>query len=268
MTPKRLRELRRQGIELPGGIHARITTFWYDEEDWVIRYLTTTTDAGSCVIPVPILDADEPYRPRVGDDAVQLFYLEEQAGPVLDDDLVHGTEMSRADECTILRWYGLPPYWGGAGVWGNSLRPEAFISEDTKVPANARYEEPGRAAIRAADDVLHDTVACPDGAYGWVEDHLVDLTSWEIHYLIVRILPGYLSMARETSATDALISPFWGRWTREADQVRVPFTRATILAGPAYDPEELSSQDEQVLARYYGFATNWTSNHLSNRTEK
>ena len=275
MMPLRLRSLRSHGIQLPQGRHARITAVWYDDEDWVVRYLSATGQQEAYLVPAPLLDVDERYQLSVSPETTpELFRHDAYA---IFGENTHGsvpTEISRKEECAVLRWYGLPAYWGGSGLWGDAFYPSDLVAAGVERSASSVMVDLEEARVFAARDVIHDTVACPDGAYGSVDDLLVDLESWAVKYLIVRALPGYRGPEHEQAGRtsrhaceegsvepgvwdEALISPFWGRWNRASDQLRVPFTRATIWAGPAYKPDALAPKDECVLARYYGFARNW-----------
>jgi hypothetical protein len=259
MMPVPLRFLRSRGLKLPGPGSVQISTVWYDDEDWVVRYLSVQTRERSFVVPTPLVTVDERYHITVRPDVPELYPQARLSAP---DEARHvvRTEMSRVQECDLLSWYQLPAYWGGRNLWGDCLYPgELAATDGLPAPEQSRAdEERTESHVHAACDLIHDTVACPDGAYGWVDDVLLDLERWSVEYLIVHALPG--SGAGDVSdnpdANNALISPFWGTWHRANDQIRVPFTKATIRASPAYKPDTLAPRDEHILARYYGFATN------------
>lgn len=261
MMPARLGELTRGGIRLSSSDRAQLTTFWYDDEDWVVRYLSVRRGDGWFLIPTPLIGIDERYQLLLADRTRQLFPL---PSTTLGGPSRGPGEISRTDERRLLAWYQLRPYWGGDGLWGDSLEPSAIVEPDDSTSGVGihRGDETSGTGVFAADDLLHDTVACPDGAYGWVEDLLLDLDRWSVRYLIVRALPAYrvernASPLSVDQQADALISPYWGTWYRADDQIRVPFTRATIWASPAYKPDTLSPGDERILARHFGFVRNW-----------
>jgi len=267
MMPIRLQHLRRSRVDLNDGAEASVETFWYDNEDWVMRFASINTGSSTRIVPTPLLDVDEHY-------ALQLPLALPDLYPLESEHFTHGNMddagPDRHHERAILAWYGLPVYWGGSGPWRDSRDPKVLLADTAA--RDARSDQPRTNSTRLVTtasrderllfdirDVLCETLACPDGAYGWVDDLVVDVDSWALRQLIVRALPAYHNRTPDGSEAsgDALISPFWGTWDTDADQLRVPFTRATIWASPFFKPDALAPKDEHVLARYYGFVRDW-----------
>ncbi len=231
----------------------RVRDVLFDDQRWGIRHLVIDTGgwlSGRDVLISPHaiegIDRDQ-ERIRVALDRSQI-----ENAPGVETD----KPVSRQHEVPYYDYYGLPYYWGGAGLWGAAAYPMAGAalgaappreqgSAQTSAQADAERAA-GDSHLRSAAEVSGYDIAASDGTVGHVEGFLFDERSWQIRYVVVDTrnwLPG----------RRVLIPPEWIEsvdWA--ARQARVRLTREAVKSSPPYDRErQFEAEDESRLARHY-----------------
>ena len=182
--------------------------------------------------------------------------------------------VSRQNEEQTMGYCGYPNYWGGGGVWGDGLYPDAMV------PANAGYAGYGpvrldraecdrqeeaylrseRARHRNDDPHLRSCktftgyhIHATDGEVGHVSGYLVDDESWAILFFVVNTSNCWVGHK-------VLIAPSWITGVHWSDEtVSINLSRESVKAAPAYDPDAMWSRAlDSSLYQHYGKTAVWT----------
>ncbi len=178
-----IKELHGYKLGALDGEIGHIKGFYFDDRDWVIRYLVADTGAwmpGRRVLISPY--ALGPIYPGGKLLEVKLTREKIQNSPSIETDL----PVARLQEADYHRYYGWPVYWGGPGIWGLGPMPVP-PGEIEEPPAESPSPRPGAgdSRLRPASDVIGYSVRATDGEIGHVEDFLIDDTTWGIRYIVI-----------------------------------------------------------------------------------
>ena len=213
--------------------------FYFDDRDWMVRYLVA--DTGEWLVSRQVLisphslagvDTDQ------GSITVQLTKTEIEHSPSLNRD----KPVSRQFERAYFGFYGLPVYFG--------FEPDRIKAGNSAQTRKKR----GDPDLRSTHDVSGHHVEASDGEIGHVDDFIIDDETWAIRYLIVDTkdwLPG----------KKVLISPKWiERVSWSEKQVVVALTREAIQQAPEYtDSPPLTRDQEIALHRHYNRPGYWNA---------
>ena len=235
-------------LEALSGEIGKVKDFYFNDQDWMIRYLVADTGnwlTGRQVLISPhALDA---VIEETQDIAIKLTKIQIEDSPSLDSDRPVSQQFERA----YYGYYGWPsPYmWGpypgimnpnmmgGRGVW----------------PALIPTETAANPHLRSTRDVTGHHVQAADGEIGHVEDFLIDGDSWTIRYLIVDTRNWW-------PGKKVLISPKWIdriSWTEV--KIFVNVARERIRLSPPYIEDSLMTRDDEAeLYRHYNRTGYWT----------
>jgi uncharacterized protein YrrD len=205
----------------------RVEDFYFDDKDWVVRYVVAGT--GSRISGREALIS--PYAiDRVQTDEkilrVNLTREKVKQSPPIEAHLPVG----RRRELEYYKYYDWPVYWGGPALWGlypvpvvppvTPSRPESKLPETPADPADTR--------LRGTRKITGYLLQAPDGEIGRVEDFLVDDRNWAICDLVVST--GHWWSGRHVLVPPRAISSV--SW--EESKIFVKLTRAEIQREPEY----------------------------------
>jgi len=161
----------------------RVKDFYFDDENWAVRYVVA--DTGSWLTGRQVL-----ISPR------SLGRLA-QAGKVLGVKLTRKQiedspsieahkPVSRQYEEEYHRYYGWPYYWQGDALWGMSGNP--IMEFPPTLPANADSPQPEHADahLRSTQAVSGYHLKAIDGMLGHVCDFMMDDQTWAIGQLVIK----------------------------------------------------------------------------------
>ena len=165
-----------------------VKDFYFDDQSWAVRYLVADTGSwlpGRQVLLSPhSLDrfdqAAKVLRVKLTREQIESSPAIEQHKPV-----------SRQYEEEYYKHYGWPYYWQGDALWGMSGFPileqatTPFPVEQALVTAN--YGEGDDAHLRSTKAVKGYHLQASDGIIGHVCDFMMDLQSWAIRQLVIKI---------------------------------------------------------------------------------
>jgi sporulation protein YlmC with PRC-barrel domain len=253
---RNVRDLRGYAIRATDGDIGTVADFYFDDEDWAIRYLVVDTGtwlSGRKVLISPAAIGSPDWM--IQELPVSLSKAQVRLSPDIDT----RKPVSRQHEAEYSRYYGYPYYWGGAGFWGMGAYPGSLTAEDTinEELRSAATHPPGArddCHLRSSNTVIGHRVHATDGDIGSVDDLLVDDQTWAIRYLIVRT-------GRWWSGRRVLVAP---RWIGDVDwataTVSVDLSRFAIRGAPPYDSDaQLDRQREQALHDHYDRPGYWTA---------
>jgi len=257
---RNVKDLRGYVIRATDGVIGRVDDFYFDDEDWGIRYLVVDTGkwlSGRKVLISPIAIGSPDWM--LQELPVSLTKTQVRRSPDIDT----RKPVSRQHEAEYSRYYGYPYYWGGAGFWGMGAYPGGLtagdtIKEELRTAAAHAPRTPDDSHLRSTNVVIGYQVHATDGNIGRIDDLLVDDHRWAIRYLIV-------DTNRWWTGRRVLIAPRWiddVSWSTAT--VSVDLTRHAIKGAPPYDPEaQLDRQREQALHDHYDRPGYWTAHFRS-----
>jgi len=256
-----LRDLFGAGLHATDGAIGKVHDFYFDDQEWKVRYLVADTGGwltGRLVLISTAALGTPDWAGRSFPVSLTRRQIEESPGT--EEHLPVNRQMEEA----LARHYNWPTYWGGglfaAGAAG--LYPELVVGDDapeTPPEARTRAEEAAAPAEDAADrrlrslrDVAGYAIGATDGPVGKVEDALADDAAWSIRYFVV-------DTNKWLPSKEVLFSPGWTREVSWEDHcVYVDLTKEQIKAAPAYERDtEITREYEERLFAHYGRAPYW-----------
>lgn len=243
----------------------QVHDLFFDDEDWVVRYLVVQT--GSWLNSRKVLIS--PYSLGEADGAhqtLQVHLNQEQVrnSPEVDTDM----PVSRQHEMAYADYYRYPYYWEGSGYWGDGLYFPTLMAPDfpgggpmgrvqATVPPDYLRAEASRHAsddphLRSCRAVVGYGVHATDGAVGTITNMLVDEATWAIRYVVIET--GHWWKGHKV-----LVPPQWitsVSWLEQ--QVHIHLGQETIRNSPPYDSDAaLSREQETALYQHYGRPNYW-----------
>lgn len=224
----------------------KVTSFYFDDHHWTIRYLVVDTGtwmSGRHVLISPYaLTTVNKMEQNI---AVNLTKRQIEDSPSSNTD----KPVSRQFEESYNGYYGLPMYWNGPFVWGAYPSIERNRVKPTELNAGGK---PWDYHLRSTAVVNGYNIEASDGEIGHVEDFIIDEETWEIRYIIVDTrnwLPG----------KKVLISPQWiEQVSWDLSKVFVNLSRETIKLSPEYgDSSSVTRDYENELHGYYNLQGYW-----------
>ncbi len=258
-------DLKGYTIGATDGEIGHVTDFLFDDLRWTIRYLVVETGSWLMsrkvlISPFSLLQADWEHKRlpvRITREAVK-------NSPDIDTN----KPVSRQHEVQYADYYGYPYYWGGDGLWGDSLYypvmasppglgPEALAQVRTEVAgvyarAERTLHQNDDPHLRSCQAVIGYHLEASDGDIGHVKSMLVEEDTWAIRYLVLDTSNWWLGH-------QLLIPPDWVSDIRWNDsRVSVNLTRQAIQESPRFDSSsELNRQQELDLYRHYERPNYW-----------
>lgn len=259
------KELEGSAIGATDGGIGHVKDFYFDDDQWVIRYLVVDTGgwlSSRKVLVSPIVVGTPNWEQRLL--PVSISRDQVRKSPDIDTD----KPVSRQHEMLYSGYYDFPYYWGAGGYWGYGMYPNLMMSGPSRndgsysgsIPAQrdiareelARHEHDDP-HLRSYNVVVGYHVHAADGKIGHVAGMLVDEKTWAIRYLIVDTSNWWLGH-------EVLIAPPWIQsvnWS--ATSLAVSMTCEAIKSAPVYNPGvAMSREDEHRLHVHYGHAGYWT----------
>jgi sporulation protein YlmC with PRC-barrel domain len=164
-----------------------VKDFYFDDQNWVMRYLVVDTGAWLPGRQVLI----SPHAFVSLDWTGKLLLLSLSRKQIEDCPSIESHKpVSRQYEEEYHRYYGWPYYWEGSGLWGLSGFPLLELPP-TPLPgkaASASGSSPANADahLRSAQTVNGYHIQASDGMVGHICDFMMDAQTWVIRQLIVK----------------------------------------------------------------------------------
>lgn len=248
---KNAKDLEKFVVNATDGEIGEVSDLLLEDDKWTVRYLVVQTTGQPerprvLISPVSVQKTDWPRR------RVQLALTREKVmnSPSVELD----KPVSRQHEREQSRYYGYPPYWGGAAVWGMGMYPGLLAATLwTAPPAPPDVPaETGDAHLRSASELRGYHIHGTDGTVGHVDDFILDDETWELRYLA-------LDTSNWWFGKKVLIAPQWAtRVSWPTHEVFVDLTRKNIKSSPEWDASAAIDRDyEAGLYRHYGRPEYW-----------
>lgn len=253
---RNVKDLRGYAIHATDGEIGKVEDFYFDDEDWAIRYLVVDTGSwlsSRKVLISPLALGHPDWMGKLL--PVALTKSQVEHSPDIDTQ----KPVSRQHEAAYLRYYGQPYYWGGAGLWGMGAFPaglttEHAFEEEMKARRDSEAQAPDDIHLRSCNVVLGHHVHATDGDIGHVQDLIVDDGTWTIRYMIV-------DTSNWWGGHEVLVAPQWIEAVSWSDaKVDVNLTRQAVKGAPPYDSvAKLDRQQEQGMHEHYGRDGYWAT---------
>jgi hypothetical protein len=225
-----LKSLFKYTIQATDGDIGEVYDFYFDDYDWVIRYLVADVDAiGRQVLISPVAVKEPDWENQVL--PLTLTKHELKFGPDTD----FAQPISRQQEIKLHQHYGWPMYWLTSTLpdlraiglhphtlvrtlTGKEVEPEEYyrslevtLRDMTEVQAHTKPIEieptptevyQGNPRLRSAKEVIGYHIQARDGEIGHVEDFIIGDNDWTFQLLVVDTrnwLPG----------NKVLLAPAW-----------------------------------------------------------
>lgn len=242
-------------IQAVDGEIGHVKDFYFDDENWVVRYFVI--DTGSWLFSRKVLIPPNAIKHTNHEEQTLSFALTRDQiknSPDIDTD----KPVSRQHEKEHLTHYGYPAYWDGALTMGGYSSVAPAPADGYEEADNFRDVE----EIKHRDDDHHLRsfkavngyhIEAIDGDIGHIEDILVDEETWAIRYFIVNTSNWWFG------GHSVLIAPQWIKSISWADEkAAVDLNRKIIKESPPYDPTVgLTKEQELNIYKHYGLAAHW-----------
>lgn len=245
------RRLEELNVNATDGELGKVKDVYFDEDQWVIRYLVVDTQKwlpGRKVLVSPVSFDTVDFENR----NVNVLESKDKIkdSPHID---VH-QPVSRRQEKQLNAHYGWPSYWTGMNenfhVWGRYGTPLEMMNsapDQQTEPEPSEQDQKLRSVNEIKGDLNSYRIQARDGEIGHVTDFIVDEENWKIRYLMVETrnwLPGRFVVL----STDWIEDINW----RE-QRVAVNLPKEKIKNGPYFDPDRttFTREEEEKLYESY-----------------
>lgn len=228
--------LKKFTLHATDGDIGRVKDVYFDDEQWVVRYLVVETGGwltGRQVLLSPMSFGHLDWKGKSLHTNLTRAQIENSPG------INAHIPISRQQEIEYVRHFGYPYYWTGPYAWGKQVQPSVLDEVDKldkgpdREQARQEYESARQedSHLRSCDDVHGYAIAALDGKLGHIVDFLFDEEDWSIQYLVAdprNLWPSkhVLIMPQRIENVD---------WASKS--VVTNLTREEIENGPEYDPD-------------------------------
>jgi hypothetical protein len=241
-----IKQLYGEKLRASDGEIGHVKDFYFDDQKSVVRY--AVVDTGSWLLGRLVLIAPHAFGNLDQHRSLLLVNLTRQQienSPPIESH----KPVSRQYEVQYHRYYGLPPYWMGEGIWGLNAFP---IAQPPPSPLPSEVAGESDNARNVNDPHLRSTHAVTgyhlqtgEETIGHITDFMMDDKSWAICHLVVETGPWF-------SGKEIVISPSHvDRIDYEDSKVFVNLTKEAILQAPEFHVPTLgaTNPDAQNPAR-------------------
>jgi hypothetical protein len=206
-----------------------VKDFYFDDQNWVVRYLVA--DTGSWLSGRNVLISPHAFGSL--DRAGKLLRVNLTRKQIENSPSIETHKpVSRQYEEEYYRYYGWPYYWQGDGLWGMSGFPilELPAIPLPSEPSTASGPQPERADahLRSTQAVNGYHLQASDGIIGHVCDFMMDDQSWAMGQLVIKT--GHRFSGKEIEIPTSKVE----RISYEESTVFVNLTSEAVEQSPAH----------------------------------
>jgi uncharacterized protein YrrD len=234
-----VKDLRYVAVDAVDGRIGFVEQVFFDDERWTIRYLVVDTgpefdDRRVLLSPMVVTG----YEESPGVVKVKLSCRQVASSPPIDTE----KPVSRQNELELNRYFALPSYWGGIGLWGPRMLPAELVA----MPPEQQQDASPDVHLRSSREVIGYRVKAADGRIGHVEDFLYIEGSWHVRYLEV-------DTRNWIGGRHVLVSPRWVQSISWDDRsLSLDLAVDLVRSAPEYrGREDLTAAYEKALHAHY-----------------
>jgi uncharacterized protein YrrD len=236
---RNVKDLRHVAVDAVDGRVGFVEQVFFDDERWTIRYLVVDTgpdfeDRRVLLSPMVVTGQQD----AEGVVKVNLTCRQVAYSPPIDTE----KPVSRQNELELNRYFVLPSYWGGMGLWGARTLPAELVA----MPPEQQQDAGADVHLRSSREVIGYRVKAADGRIGHVEDFLYQDDSWHIRYLEV-------DTRNWIGGHHVLVSPRWvASISWDARTLSLDLPVGMVREAPEYHGrEDLTPEYERALHAHY-----------------
>ena len=226
-----LKQLYGQKLGASDGEIGHVKDFYFDDQNWAVRYLVV--DTGSWLPGRQVLISPHAFD-RLHQAGkllpVKLSRKQIEGSPSIE---TH-KPVTRQFEEEYHQYFGWPYYWQGGGLWGTSAFPIFELpiapSAAERAQTNGPQSESADVHLRSAQGMTGYHIKKSEEAIGQIFDFMMDEKSWTIRQLVIKT--GHWLSGREVQIpTDHV-----GRISFDESTVFVSLDKEAIGSIPAHHP--------------------------------
>lgn len=229
----------------------QVEEFYFDDEQWTVRYIVVNTGGwfhASKVLISPLSVGKADWTGRYIETA--LTRAEVKESPRVDTE----RPTSRQQEAAYNDHFKFPYYSAGPKLWAPDRLPGEFSTRGGWAqPGGARAAPASDSQVHSTKEVTGYPIAASDGGIGHLDDFIIDDENWTIRYLAVDTRNWW-------PGKKVLLSPRWiTRVSWQEQKIDVALPRQQIKNSPEYDDSaSIQREYEEQLHRYYGETGYWS----------
>jgi sporulation protein YlmC with PRC-barrel domain len=233
----------------------KVNDFYFDDDNWVVRYLVDKTGLwflGKQVIISPASFEKPDWENK--EFPVSLTKEQVKNSPPIECE----EPVSKEIEKKIAEYYGWPMYGGGHGIEGwaggttyaNSAVP--YLISRNIVKDKIIKEE----GLRSTNEVTGYEITADGEKIGYVKDFIIDDETWAIRYMV-------LETSKVLKGKNVIIAPEWINWISwYQKQLSVDIPKEKIKKCPDFEiSAPISREYEELLYKHYRCTKYWEQNH-------
>jgi hypothetical protein len=172
------------GIRLAAsdGDIGHVKDFYFDDKDWVVRYLVA--DTGSWLTGRLVLLSPHAFGRLDQDSGVLHMKLTREQIENSPSIETH-RPVSRQFEIDYYRYYGWPGYWNGGAMWGLGEFPASVAPMKAEVDERFQLQRKDDKHLRSTHALTGYEIQTIDGPIGGVSGLMVDDRSWAVRDIVV-----------------------------------------------------------------------------------
>jgi hypothetical protein len=206
-----------------------VKDFYFDDQNWVVRYLVA--DTGSWLPGRQVLISPHAFGNL--HKAGKLLRVNLTRKQIEDSPSIESHKpVSRQYEEEYYRYYGWPYYWQGDALWGLSgfpileLPSKPFPSEEAT--SSGPPSERADAHLRSTQAVNGYHIKASDGMIGHIYDFMMDAQSWAIGRLVIKT--GHRFSGKEMEIPTSKVE----RISWDESTVFISLTKEAVERSPAH----------------------------------
>jgi sporulation protein YlmC with PRC-barrel domain len=243
-----LNELLGYELMAKDGHIGTVDDFFFNDEDWTIRYLVV--DTGPWIFERKVLISPQVLLQPVWETEnfpVDLSREEVKTSPNIDV----AKPVSREYEEKLHEHYRWPAYWSmSAGVFGRPyyIPPHLFTQPDKPDDAGQTISH-----LRSVKELSGYRTFATDGLVGSVKDFIIEDEEWRVCYLVIA------TSSEDEGDKQVLLALDWIDHIDVASkEVSIDLTEDSVRRSPAFNPDiPVNLQFEEVLYDYHGRPKYW-----------
>ncbi|ETZ19562.1 PRC-barrel domain-containing protein [Pedobacter sp. V48] len=204
-----------------------VKDLYFDDENWILRYLVVETDSWLFKRKVLISPCALVFNEKLNLDALPVSLSKEQIknSPHIDTDM----PVSRQEESSLFNHYS----WPVNGRAGLGYPTTAMLKEVSAQQSRLEHQDKFDPNLRSLQHISQYSVHNPEGIIGRAKDLVIELPDWTIPYLLIDDI--FTSdEERVLVSTDQIVSIDWNTRQISVSMSRDELQKAYRINPPGF----------------------------------